>query len=58
MDDSHLVLHNESGGQLATYYGEDMQTYYKMLRHTEYANTNFYTKQDDLNTSDTIKSWF
>ena len=32
MDDSHLMICSESGSQLTTYYGEDMQTYYKIQR--------------------------
>ena len=56
MDDSHLVLYSESGGQLATYCREDMQTYYKMPRPTKYANNNFYTRWANLNISDIIKS--
>jgi len=57
MDDSHLVLRNESGGQLTTYYGDEIQTYYKMKRSTEYATNDFYTIWFDINTSDIIKSW-
>lgn len=57
MDDSHLVICSESGGQLATYYGEDMQIYYKMINPTKYANDNFYMRWAHLNTSDVIKPW-
>ena len=57
MDDSHLLLCSKSGNQLATYYGEDMQAYYKMLKHNEYENDNLYTRWAYLDTSDVIKSW-
>lgn len=57
MDDSHLVLHSESGDQLTTYYKECMQTYYKILRPTKYANNYFYIKWVDLDTNNIIKSW-
>jgi len=41
MDDSHLVICSESGRHLATYYDEDMQTYYKILKTNEYENNSF-----------------
>lgn len=55
MDDSHLVLQSESGGHLTIYHGEDMQTYYKMLKPTEYVNDNFYRRYPTLETIDVIK---
>lgn len=55
MDDSQLVLCSESGKHLATYYGEDMQTYYKMLKPNKYANDSFYKIQDNLDTNNVIK---
>jgi len=57
MDHSHLVLCSEGGGHLATYYGEDMHTYYKMPRSVEYAIKNFYTRWVDHDRSEIIKSW-
>lgn len=57
MDDSHIVLWNESGGQLTTYIGGDMQTYYKMFKPTEYANDEVYTRVETLDTTDVIKTW-
>jgi len=57
MDDSHLFLRIESGGQLATYYGEDMHAYCNILRPTKYANNKFYIRWADLDTSDIIKPW-
>lgn len=57
MEDSHFVLHSESGNQLTTYNGEDMQTYYNMLRPTKYENNDFYIRWVDLNTSDIINYW-
>lgn len=44
MDDFHLVLCSESGSDIATYYGDDMQTYYKMIKPTKYENDNFYMR--------------
>jgi len=55
--EGHLVLQSESGGHLTTYYGEDMNTYYKMLKPIEYANDNFYMTWTHLDTSYVIKSW-
>lgn len=57
MDDSHHVLHSENGGQLTTYSGEGMQTYYKIVKPNEYANDKFYMRLETFNTSDIIKSW-
>lgn len=57
MDDSHLVLHSESGRQLATYYGEDMHIYYNMINPTEYENVNLYRRWATLDIVDVIKSW-
>lgn len=57
MDYSNLVLHSKSGGQLTTYYREDMKTYYKRLKPTKYENDYFYMRWLDLDTSDIIKSW-
>lgn len=58
MDDSHLVLRTESGSHIATYYGEDMHTYYKMLKPNEYENENFYTRWATLDMTDVIKQLF
>lgn len=57
MDCSHHVIRSESGSHLATYYGEDMQMYYKMLKSNEYANNSFYTRWTTLNTTNVIKKW-
>ena len=56
MDDSNLVLHSESGGQLAMNYGEDMHTYYKMLMPTKYEYTDFSHKSTNTDTRDIIRS--
>lgn len=41
MDYSHIMLHSESDGKLATYYGEDMSVYYNMVRPTKYVDKKF-----------------
>lgn len=58
MDDTNLVLHSESGSELATYYEQDMHTYYKTLKPREYVNTTFYTTWANLNKREIIKSWY
>lgn len=56
MVNTNLIQRSSRGSDISTYHGNDMNSYYNMIKPNEYANTHLYVTWENINTKEIIKS--